>query len=757
MPMISYAQNREDVILARAFGGTKGFYVDVGAAHPVCHSVTKWFYEQGWTGLNIEPLPQFFNLIVQDRPRDINVNMVASDAGGECVFFEVPGSCGTSTVNPILAEQIAQSGAKLVQHTVQCRTLRDLCEEHVGDRTIDFLKIDAEGHERAVLLGADFKRWRPRALVIETTNVESWEGLVIDAEYKLVLFDGLNRYYVRHDEPDLMTRMAAPANCLDDYIPHEYAVRIEQLERELKAARSQVVHSPLPLSEGMGDCSSRTGINPPVKVREEERIEAVSSRFFDHGCEPVKWYKKPVAQTRRLLRRVQRPFFFSLQSTLDTMQHEIRKLRAAADIAKCRNEELSAQVETLMNSQCLHPQGLSVALDELEWKTRAVATPHHADRPYRVLFVVSSGSQMYSGIGRAIFELTRRTLGPIRYEFAVDDGNERNVETLSRFCSEHCIPLHIGAAGDGTGDPGNRDLPDLLHRGGWDAVECVSFANSATNGSILKHASHLPILYTPHYQPMWTIPVTPEWARQIESVHGELLRRAAVVACDSPWEWLLHRSGAGPGVDCVLLPLGFNPEDFTPGPRSRRPYLLFVGDLVEKRKRFPLVLEVFEAVLNRHPGLQLVVVGNKSDELAGRIPASIMPHCVLMGYVAENDLRNLYRNAAGLMQLSDYEAFGLPILESLACGTPVFLSRRPTVTGAFGRYRGAVFIDDAAPSQMAETISRTLEQGSDFIDQVLTDRGRLIAELSWETLASKRLQILNATLTVRNGKIRTAA
>ena len=54
--MISWAQNLEDVMLARAFKGTaRGYYVDVGAYDPVIDSVTRHFYEAGWHGINIEP------------------------------------------------------------------------------------------------------------------------------------------------------------------------------------------------------------------------------------------------------------------------------------------------------------------------------------------------------------------------------------------------------------------------------------------------------------------------------------------------------------------------------------------------------------------------------------------------------------------------------------------------------------------------------------------------------------------------------
>ena len=57
MAWISYAQNAEDVRLRRAFRGqAKGFYIDVGANTPVNFSVTKHFYESGWTGIDIQPI-----------------------------------------------------------------------------------------------------------------------------------------------------------------------------------------------------------------------------------------------------------------------------------------------------------------------------------------------------------------------------------------------------------------------------------------------------------------------------------------------------------------------------------------------------------------------------------------------------------------------------------------------------------------------------------------------------------------------------
>ena len=82
--VISYAQNREDVILAAFFNeNEKGFYVDIGANHPVNDSVTKYFYDRGWNGINIEPNINQYELLEQQRPRDTNLKVGISNKPGK--------------------------------------------------------------------------------------------------------------------------------------------------------------------------------------------------------------------------------------------------------------------------------------------------------------------------------------------------------------------------------------------------------------------------------------------------------------------------------------------------------------------------------------------------------------------------------------------------------------------------------------------------------------------------------------------------
>ncbi len=246
MPWTSYAQNREDVLLRRAFAGvSSGFYIDVGACDPVLLSVTKTFYDAGWSGINIEASPKQHALVAAARPRDLNLCVGCSDHPGTMTFFKARGDAvGLSTFAADEVQAHKARGFAFDEITVPLTTLADICREHVGSRTIDFVKIDVEGHEAAVIAGADFVRFRPRVLLVEATRPLSqevthaeWEQRLLDADYLFATFDGLNRYYVRKEDAHLREALSVMPNVFDDYIPYEYQRQIEALEAELAAYR----------------------------------------------------------------------------------------------------------------------------------------------------------------------------------------------------------------------------------------------------------------------------------------------------------------------------------------------------------------------------------------------------------------------------------------------------------------------------------------------------------------------------------------
>jgi FkbM family methyltransferase len=227
--MISYAQNAEDVLLNRLFPPEHvGFYVDVGANHPVENSVTKHFYDRGWSGVNVEP-GGVFEPLSRERPRDVNLNVAVSDACGRATLYDYPQATGNATLSRVVAADNEQYAYACQPREVEVISLARLCQEHVGGRTIDFMSIDVEGHERAVIAGGDWQRYRPRVLVIEATfphsprpTHEGWEPLLLEQRYQFAIFDGLNRFYVRNEDADLLPLLAAPACVHDGYVPYCY-------------------------------------------------------------------------------------------------------------------------------------------------------------------------------------------------------------------------------------------------------------------------------------------------------------------------------------------------------------------------------------------------------------------------------------------------------------------------------------------------------------------------------------------------------
>ena len=232
MPMLSYSQNGEDVLLNRLFPEGGGFYIDVGANDPVDCSVTKHFYDRGWRGINIEPEPAAFGRMVAGRPEDLNLNLGISDSEGIIPFFEAPRANGWSTFSPQQAANLRAQQIEIIERPIPVTTLAKVCEQHVRG-PIDFLKVDAESHETAVMAGANWARWRPRVILIEANGMVHWEPGLLRAGYHFALFDGVNRFYVRAEDRHLIPRLATMANCLDEYVPHAHARVIQVLEERL--------------------------------------------------------------------------------------------------------------------------------------------------------------------------------------------------------------------------------------------------------------------------------------------------------------------------------------------------------------------------------------------------------------------------------------------------------------------------------------------------------------------------------------------
>jgi FkbM family methyltransferase len=222
--LISYAQNFEDVMLWRALKNVEnGFYIDIGAQDPVIDSVSLAFYEKGWRGIHVEPTPHYADLLRKERPEDSVIQAAVSTSKGFLRFFEIPDS-GISTADAAIAAQHVERGFKVHEITVPSIPLASifsLCKHH----EIHWLKIDVEGFESQVLSSWGKAAARPWIVVVESTlpltQIEShakWERHLVKHGYSYVYFDGLNRFYVSEQRPELKGAFRSGPNVFDGFV-----------------------------------------------------------------------------------------------------------------------------------------------------------------------------------------------------------------------------------------------------------------------------------------------------------------------------------------------------------------------------------------------------------------------------------------------------------------------------------------------------------------------------------------------------------
>ncbi len=358
----------------------------------------------------------------------------------------------------------------------------------------------------------------------------------------------------------------------------------------------------------------------------------------------------------------------------------------------------------------------------------------------RALVCLSSSNQMYSGTGRVLVEMLRRWRGEVDITIAIDDGDHRNLEIVRDAARRNGWRIAIGgmereaAAADNV----NREIEGLLQDETWDVVMGVSWANTGTNGRLLRHIGDAALVYVPLFQPTWSVPFDGVTRAEADRVDRRMVGRADRILCLTDWErhmmWKRWPAAAG---RCVVVRPGFDRRALHPGAQEREAIVLFVGDLREPRKRFDRVLAVTTELASRGHGVKLVVVGNHSVE---GLSGSVMPKGVCaeaLGFVDDAELVARYREAAVVMLLSEYEAFGLPIVESLACGTPVIVARQPVAEMEFGGQTGVFLVDGEDRHAAASVVEGLLgANGRRVRAELASDWGRLARRYSWDRAAA---------------------
>jgi FkbM family methyltransferase len=179
----SFSQEGEDLLLRRLFLNRRaGFYVDVGAHHPVRYSNTYSLYRLGWRGINIEPNLSGIRLFERYRPDDVNLALGVSDEPGKLTYWMFDEPALNSLDKELTERRLAETTYKLIgTKTIPVLRLDSILEMHVPPNVqIDFMTIDTEGHDLAVLQSNNWDRFRPKWLLVEQIVQEPLDDMRSD-------------------------------------------------------------------------------------------------------------------------------------------------------------------------------------------------------------------------------------------------------------------------------------------------------------------------------------------------------------------------------------------------------------------------------------------------------------------------------------------------------------------------------------------------------------------------------------------------
>ncbi len=178
-----------------------------------------------------------------------------------------------------------------------------------------------------------------------------------------------------------------------------------------------------------------------------------------------------------------------------------------------------------------------------------------------------------------------------------------------------------------------------------------------------------------------------------------------------------------------------------------RPYILYVGS-VEPRKNLLRLLEAYQEVRKWSQSWRLVIVGArnywKSSPVAQKVKdLGLEGQVKFTGYIPDEDLPALYNGADLFCFPSLYEGFGLPVLEAMACGTPVVTANSSSLPEVAGE--AALLVDPYNVTELAAAMRRVLEDPA--LAEDLRQKGlERVKQFTWEKTARETIAVYEKVL-----------
>lgn len=225
------------------------------------------------------------------------------------------------------------------------------------------------------------------------------------------------------------------------------------------------------------------------------------------------------------------------------------------------------------------------------------------------------------------------------------------------------------------------------------------------------------------------ISISEAMKQEIMSVLAIAADRISIVPCGLD-PWFLDRSA---------------PEDYVLSlPRN---FILAVGTL-EPRKNYPRIIEAFHEFRKSNSGDYYLVIagidGMASDAVQQKIDQlDVRDRILKMGYLGMQQLRECYQRASLFIMISEYEGFGIPVLEAMASRTPVIASNCtsfPEVVGDAG-----ILVDPSSLDEIVAAMKSMVEQ--EELRHSMVERGtKNISRFTWKQTAEKTLAVYQKML-----------
>lgn len=213
----------------------------------------------------------------------------------------------------------------------------------------------------------------------------------------------------------------------------------------------------------------------------------------------------------------------------------------------------------------------------------------------------------------------------------------------------------------------------------------------------------------------------------------------------------IRRCTGLPAENLTVIPLGYDAARFTPATVSShsdsRPYLLHVGQAYP-HKNLERLIQAFAWIAPHHPELQLVLAGKPHPTQSPRLQALVrqlgLQHRVeFRAYVPFDALPALYQGAVALVYPSLWEGFGLPVLEAMACGTPVITSLGSGTEEVAAK--AALLIDPRVTADLAAAMAAAATDAA--LRARLRQQGLArAAAFSWAATAAQTVHLLRGLL-----------